>query len=97
MKEKKSLLVPGVTTYEALLSGIAQNCCVMGIEEPLYTQLRAGSDMPEQLRDYDLEDHPNGRFFLARKARGENRFIEEHYTLRYLLLDMDATSCRGGS
>lgn len=88
MNKKKRFLAPGVTTYEALLNAVGQNTPAMGIEEPLYAELAQGLCAAEVLRDYDLEDHPSGRFILARKARGENRFDPEVYDIRYLPLDM---------
>lgn len=88
MKKKQRLLVPGVTSYAALLSAIAQNVCIMGIEEPLYAQLLTTKTSLSLLQDYDLEDHPSRRFLLARKVRGENPFDPKEHEIRYLLLDM---------
>ena len=89
MEKKKQMMVPAVTTSEALDYCIETRILLFCIENPLYRNLRDQIRKMPALDDYDIQEFPDKEILLLTKVHGNPKFDDLSYEPYYLPLSWD--------
>ena len=77
------LLVPAVTTQEALDDCIAKRARIFAIEKPLYAAILPVLDRNDFLPGYCVMIYSDKKIIIAKRTRFPNRFWEKNVKLIY--------------
>lgn len=84
--EKQRRLAISCTTLEALENCIREQCNVICIEEPLYTQDREQWSAISGIADYSITEYASMHFSMLLKVHGANQFDSRRYEVYYFPL-----------
>lgn len=85
MKKQRRLAI-SCTTFEALVNCIHEQCSVICIEEPLYSQGKEQWATIAGIADYSVTEYACMHFFMLVKTHGANRFDSTQHEVYYFPL-----------
>ena len=81
--KQRVLLVPAVTTQEALQHCITRRSTIFAIEKPLYSEVLPALDQADFLPGYSVELYSDLKIIIARRTRFPHKFHEKKVRLIY--------------
>ena len=81
--KQRVLLVPAVTTWEALKHCVARRSTIFAIEKPLYSEILSALDQADFLAGYCVELYSDQKIIIAKRNRFPHRFREKRVRLIY--------------
>ena len=83
---KKGWMAISVTTMEAFMDCIRDECLVISIEQPLLDSIRNRLDDLPEIQDYHITWYNTLETAILKKVRGTHRFDDERfYVCHYFL------------
>ena len=80
---KKRWIAISCTTLEALTNCIADQCSVICVEEPLYSQFKDLLEAMDGIAEYRITDYDSMQFSMLIKVQGTHTFDRNQYEVYY--------------